>query len=68
MSMSESFGSSTPVRNTLGLGLSIICLRCLAYMDLARWDPYAYWLLQMGGLSRAVMVDVSVVLGVLVTP
>lgn len=42
------FGSSTPVHDALGLGFSIICLRCSAYMNLIRWDLHAHQLQQMG--------------------
>lgn len=41
------FGSSIPIRDATGSDLSIFCLMCSAYVDLTRWDPYTYWLLQM---------------------
>lgn len=42
------FGSSIPICDATGSGLSILCLRCSAYADFTRWDPYTYKILKMG--------------------
>lgn len=40
------FCSSTLVHDVIELGLSIVCLSRSAYIDLTRWEPHAYHLLQ----------------------
>lgn len=54
------FGSSAPVCDAIRSGLSIICQKYSAYMDLTRWYAHVYQLLQRGA-------DISVLLGLLVT-
>lgn len=45
---SELSALKAPVLDAIGISLSIVCLRWPACKDLIRWDPHAYWLLQMG--------------------